>query len=162
MRRLIASGLLCLVPTMGCDGVTIIDDACAAADCIDGRPQPLRPQPPVELTGSDARYVHATIAVDAPFAMADWCVNVSLVSKARFEATGLFCLSQFEAGDNALLANLKCDPSHHQTLVVTVEDVDHAGGDWDDNCGALGCFASVTCADAINTLDLGIAVGAVR
>ncbi len=43
--------------------------------------------------------------------MTDWCVNVSLVSKANIEATGLFRLSRFEAGDNTLLANLKCDPS---------------------------------------------------
>lgn len=165
MRRFIlASGLLCLTPVMGCDNATNTDDACAeTADCLDSQPQTLPPKaPPVELTGADARYVHATIAVDAPFAMTDWCVNVSLVSKANIEATGLFCRSQFEAGDEALLANLKCDPSHHQTLVVTVEDVDHAGGDWNDNCGALGCFASVQCSDAINMIDLAIAVGATR
>ncbi len=42
---------------------------------------------------------------------------------------------------------------------MTVEDVDHAGGDWADNCGALGCFASVQCADTINPLELAIAIG---
>ncbi len=56
MRRFIlASGLLCLVPALGCDHATNTDLACADTNCVDSQPQTLPPKdPPAELTGADA------------------------------------------------------------------------------------------------------------
>lgn len=158
MRSRLLTCLFVCIPFAACDAETT--EACE--DCeVETLPQDLPVKaPPVELTGADARYVHATLGLEAPFAMRDWCVNVSLVSKGDIDATGLFCLSQFESGDNELLANLKCDPSHSQTLVVTIEDVEYDGGDWGDECGALGCFAQIDCREPINVLDLVLEVAA--
>lgn len=154
-----AGGLLCLAPFAACDESTI----CATPACDLGSVS--EQQPP--LTASDAddtgafvRYVHATISLEAPFAMQDWCVNVSLVTKSSIDAQGVFCLSQFETAPNALLANLRCDPESDEALVVTVEDIDYEGsGDWSDGCGAFGCTRSIACDQRVTELSLTIPIG---
>lgn len=151
----IAAGISCFGSVAACDvsaGDPVGDDALSSVTPGDHAQTPL-----AEETGANERYVHATIAMTSPFQLEDWCVNVSLVSKSRIQALGIFCASEFESGDNELLANLRCEPGKTETLVVSVEGLAPPNlPEWKSGCSELGCRQTVECRDTVNETHVAV------